>query len=65
MDSGEVSAIIVVVGGLLTAFNAGSLVPYVGPAVQGLLAIVTLVAAVWSWWKQRSKTSTIVAAGIK
>ncbi len=49
MDAGEVTALVTIIGGIATAFGAGDLVPLVGPAVQGLLALVTLGAAVWSF----------------
>lgn len=55
IDSGEIAAIVTVVGGLATGFGAGDLVPLIGPAVQGLLAIISLMAGVYSWWSHREK----------
>lgn len=53
MDSGELSSIVAILGGALTYFGAGSLVPDVGPAIQGILALITLGAAAWSWYIHR------------
>lgn len=61
MDSGEISAAVALIGGILTALGAGDAVPFVGPAVQGILAIVSLGAALWSWYIHRQKNATISA----
>ncbi len=65
MDSGEITSLAAIVCGLLTAFGAGDLVPFVGPALQGALAIITLITAVASFVSHRNKTVAMVAAGIK
>lgn len=65
MDAGELSALTTIIAGLLTAFGAGNVVPLVGPAVQGILAVVTLGAAIYSFVVHRQNTAAMVAAGIK
>lgn len=58
------AAVGAMIGLVLTAFGAGDLIPYVGSALQGLLAVGTFGVAAWSWWKHHTKTAAIVAAGI-
>lgn len=65
MDAGEITALTAVVGGLLAAFGAGDLVPFIGPAVNGLLAVIALGSAITSFISHRNKTNAMVAAGIK
>ena len=64
MDSGETSSLVALLGGILTAFGAGNIVPTIGPAIQGILAIVTFGAAVWSFISHRNKTNALIAAGV-
>ena len=64
MDAGEIASLVTIIGGILTALGAGNLVPLIGPAVQGVLAVVTLGAAIWSMYSHRQKSATIAAAGI-
>lgn len=64
MDTGAAMAIIAVIGSLLTWLGAGDLVPLVGPAVQGLLTLITFGAGVWSWYSHKQKTAAIQSAGI-
>jgi hypothetical protein len=64
MDSGEISSLVALIGMLLTAFGAGDIVPTIGPAVQGILAIITFGASVWSFISHRNKTVAMTAAGI-
>jgi len=63
-DSGTINALLALITGVLAALGYGSLVPLVGPAVQGLLALVALGTAIYSVVSHMQKTSTIVAAGI-
>lgn len=65
MDAGETTALITIIGGILTVLGAGNVVPLIGPALQGLLAIITFGAAVWSFVSHRNKNAAIAAAGIK
>lgn len=58
------TALVTIVSGLLTAFGAGDLVPFIGPAV-GIVAVIALVSAVASFISHRDKTNTLVAAGIR
>lgn len=64
MDTGEISSLVTIIGGILTAFGAGSVVPDIGPAINGILAIITLVSAIVSFISHRNKTNVMVAAGI-
>jgi hypothetical protein len=59
MDSGEISAIIAFLGSIAVYFNAGDLVPYIGPTVQGVIAVITFGAAAWSWYQHRAKNNAI------
>lgn len=54
MSNPEIASLITILGGILTAFGAGNVVPTVGPAIQGILAIVTFAAAIYSWWQHRA-----------
>lgn len=65
MDLGETTALVTIVTGLLAAFGAGDIVPYVGPAVQGLLALIALGSSIMSFVSHRNKTNTLTAAGLK
>jgi len=44
---------------MLAAFGAGDLVPYVGPALQGALDIVTFGAALWSYISHHKKSAVL------
>lgn len=54
-----------VIGSVLTWIGAGDLVPLVGPAAQGVLALVTLGAGIYSWYVHRQKNAAMLTAGIK
>ena len=62
-DSGTIAAAVAVIGSLLTMLGAGNLVPLVGPAAQGILAVVTLAVGMYSWYSHAHK-SAVIAAGI-
>lgn len=64
MDTGSTMAVIAVITSVLTYLGAGDLVPLVGPAIQGALAVISLGAGIWSWYSHKQKTATMVAAGI-
>ncbi len=63
MDSGTITALLAVVTGIVTALGYGSLVPLIGPAVQGVLALTALITGIWSVVSHMKKTATI-AAGV-
>ena len=65
MDSGTISALVAVIGLALTYFGAGIDPTLITGAVQGVFAVVSFVAAVWSWWSHRQKNATMVAAGLR
>lgn len=65
MDGGSTFAIVAVITSLLTYVGAGDLVPLVGPAIQGLLAIISLAAGIYSWYSHRQKTAAMQSAGIR
>jgi len=54
MTSGEATGLVAVIGSFLTflgvtGVDAGT----ISGAVNGIIGIVTFVAAVWTWWKHR------------
>jgi len=57
------AALATIIGGILTVFNAGDIVPYLGPALQGGLAIFTLIMGVVSLFSHNKKNNELIAAG--
>lgn len=64
MDSGEISAIVAVIGLVLSYFGAAIDPSLIQGAVSGIIAIVTFGAALWSWYLHRTKNATIASAGL-
>ena len=64
MDSGSIVAVVSLITGIVTALGYGSLVPLIGPAIQGILALIALGTGIWSVVSHMKKTATIQAAGI-
>ena len=62
MDSGTIVSVVALLTGLVTALGYGSLVPLIGPAVQGILALIALGTGIWSVVSHMKKTA-IIAAG--
>jgi len=65
VDNGEIVSLTALITGILTAFGAGNIVPVIGPAINVILALVTLGTAIASVVSHRNKTNAMVAAGIK
>jgi hypothetical protein len=59
MDSGEISSIVTIVGLGFSYFGiTGIDSSVVTGAINGLIAVVTFGAALWSWYSHRQKNST-------
>ena len=63
-DTGTITALLALITGVLTALGYGSLVPLIGPAVQGILALIALGTAIWSVVSHMQKSASLTAAGI-
>ena len=59
IDSGEITAIIAVIGGILstlgvTGIDSGVL----NSAVNGIISVVTIGCALWSWYSHHVKNAS-------
>jgi uncharacterized iron-regulated membrane protein len=58
ITSGEVAGVVAMIGTGMTFLGiTGVDATVVNNAVNGLIAIVTFVSAVWIWWKHRALVS--------
>jgi preprotein translocase subunit SecF len=66
MDSGQIASIVAVLGLILsilgvTGIDSTMLTGF----VNGVISIITIGAALWSWFSHRDKSSTLASFGIK
>jgi hypothetical protein len=59
MDSGEITSIVTIIGMIFTYLGITSVdSTVITGAVNGLIAVVTFGAAIWSWYVHRSNNTT-------
>jgi hypothetical protein len=59
MDSGEITSIVTIIGMIFTYLGITSVdSTVITGAVNGLIAVVTFGAAIWSWYIDRTKNDT-------
>lgn len=61
MDSGTISAIVSVVGLLLTVLGAPQYVPFVGPLLSVLVPLASVLTGIWSVFTHQQKSAAIAA----
>jgi len=66
MESGQIAAIVAVIGLILAAFNiTGVPADSLTKVVDGILAAVTIIAGIYSAYSHNAKNTAMTAAGLK